>query len=127
MTQKRLDASDETMRLTLRLTKRQTHGLDELRGSRTRSEFLRGLLDLEIGRKQLQEAYPDEQTPKDDAHRSAGQIIPKTTMKIVPEKKHYHRFVRGEQVGHTMRGTLQVPIYRYECGKPGCDVAEERP
>ena len=95
MPQKPLDASDETVRLTLRLTKSQTHGLDKVRGSESRSEYLRGLLDHAL-----------EQLPTVDEPR---------LMKIVPDtQKHRHRFVRGDEAGY-VRGS-KVYLYTCECG-----------
>jgi hypothetical protein len=47
--QKRLDASDETVRLTLRLPKRLTDDIDRMRGKATRSEYIRTMIESTVG------------------------------------------------------------------------------
>lgn len=96
-----------------------------MRGPASRSEYLRDLIEQTIKSDyDWLESLPEATAPVPDARKSGGMIIKPT---ITPTKKHLHRFSRGEQVGHVMRGTLQVPIYRYGCNDPSCDVTEERP
>ncbi len=49
MPQKKLDASDETVRLTLRLPKRLTDDIDRMRGKATRSEYIRTMIEATVG------------------------------------------------------------------------------
>ena len=90
MPQKRLDASDDTVRLTIRVTKSQTLQLDRLRGKMSRSEYLRSLFPAEV---ELIEE-------------------PQQARAIVIKTRHLHRYKRvGDPVGHH-KG---VPIYLHEC------------
>ncbi len=105
--------------------------LDKLRGDLSRSEWLRHVITQEIeGMHEWIEKLPEATAPVPDARKSGGMKIvrdysddPAMTGKIT----HRHRFERREQIGHQMRGTLQVPVYRYECGSPTCDEYQERP
>ena len=115
MPQKPLDASDETVRLTIRLTKRQTHVIDQLRGSRTRSAYLRTLIDdvIYTGPEEL----PQATVPVPDPRKSGG-------MKIVPAQEHrWHRF-RKTGIVNYVKG---VPQYRQVCSEPGCDEIKVGP
>jgi hypothetical protein len=93
MPQKPLDASDETVRLTLRLTMSQTHGLDELRGKTSRSEYLRELIDLAIGQKTLREAYPDERPVA-----KVKMIRVEPIKKVVPPEECSHTWERAGSI-----------------------------
>jgi hypothetical protein len=116
MPRKPLDSEHETVTCTIRLTIGTRNELDRLRGTTSRSEYLRKLIDLAIGQRTLQEAYPDEQP----------EVKPAKKLRVIPEKRHRHRFVKGEQpVRFEMRGRLRVPIYRYECEDPECSEAKE--
>ena len=92
--------------------------LDAQRGLIPRSSYIRALiaqsLDVEEDIEGLWEVPLMEETPA-------------RMIKVVPEQQHRHRFERREQIGHQMRGSLQVPVYRYECGSPICDEYQERP
>ena len=110
MPQKPLDASDETVRLTLRLTKRLTDGLDDVRGSTSRSEYLRNLLIVAI----TQQDLPKATAPVPDARKSGGMI---SKLKIVPETVHRHRYTEQseEPVGRGTKGRMSVPYYEHRC------------
>jgi len=94
MPQKPLDASDETVRLTLRLTKRMTHEIDLLRKDTSRSEYVRTLIEAAVGLL---------------AEPTLGE--PSRKIKVVPESDHRCRFVKGDVVGY-VQGRK---VYRKTC------------
>jgi hypothetical protein len=70
-------------------------------GKTSRSEYLRNLIDLEVGKKRLQDAYPDEQPDK-----------PMLTQIVPMRERHLHRFHReGEPLSYNQG----VPVYRRVC------------
>lgn len=100
MTRRSLDASDDTVRITLRLTQRQLDRLDERRGGTNRSTYLRWLID-------------HEQKP-------ASQIRAEPVPPVAPpvERNHLHRFKKtGPSVGYQQG----VPVYPYRCD---CDATK---
>lgn len=102
MGRKPLDASDETVRVTLRLTATQAATLDERRGTRSRSAYLRSLLDAK--KTDTPQTIAEKLRPITEAARQMGGV------------KHYHRFEKTDQVHHYERGT---PVYvrRCSCGE----------
>jgi len=115
MAQKPLDASDTTVRLTLRMTERQTHGLDELRGKKTRSEYMRDLLELAMGQKQLNDVYyseADHKMVRKPVIYPEGAIHVERKLKVIPDKKHLHRF---KEVGEPIRYYQGMPVYLKQC------------
>jgi hypothetical protein len=118
MPQKPLDASDNTVRLTLRLPKRLTDEVNELRGTFTRSEYLRQLIEIGL--------LAMRQVKTDDRPRlivETGTEVMKR-LKIVPEGVHRHHYVKDDEpIRFTMKGALRIPVYRSAC--TGCPETKE--
>src|SRR4029077_18651034 len=85
MPQKPLDASDTTQRLTLRLPKRLTDQIDLKRGTFTRSEYMRQM--IEIGLLAMQDEPLAEHEPWMLRDVEPLQNETKAMPKIVPAKK----------------------------------------
>lgn len=102
MPRKPLDSEHETVTCTVRLTKRTRDQLDEMRGKTSRSEWLRYLIEQAVASDHAWwEKLP---TVVDEPTRGKS-------VKIIPEKRHLHRFKRGEE----LKRVKGIPIYHYAC------------
>jgi metal-responsive CopG/Arc/MetJ family transcriptional regulator len=110
MPQKKLDASDETVRLTLRLPKRLTDDIDRMRGKATRSEYIRTMIEATVGLiAPIELKFETKPMPKIKG------------IKIMPDEPHRHRFSKeGIQIGTKMVGRIQKPVYSYPCMDQRC-------
>jgi len=107
MARKPLDTSDETLRLTIRLTKQQLALLDSQRGGASRSSYVRELIEHGMAQKTLRDIPPMQPT------RVGERMI--VVEPLEPVREHLHRYIKGDEAGY-VRGT-KVYLYTCECGE----------
>jgi len=110
MPRKPLDSEHETVTCTVRLRLSTRDRIDELRKATPRSEYIRGLIEQSVDIEMDVLGLRDEPAPL-VVDPPTFDYQPKPVIKIVPEGRHLHRFIKHEQTGFKQG----KPTYFYSC------------